>query len=245
MGMSGWIKTYRSLADHWLAEHPEKLGWWVLLLLKVNHEDKRVLIGNYLIEVKRGQIVASFSYLSTLWHTSKRTAERFVEILEKDGMVSRCVSRKVTILTICNYESYQESKANACTDTCADDEPIVSQSVAEIKKEKESKEIYNNNSNACTREDEFVRQYRTEGLWMDVALILHLKSLEDCKSLFDEFVVEYQHKGESHKDYSDFKRHFIQWARIAIQKRPTQITAEKPQKKVSSNEDLFKEMYGR
>ena len=57
--MAGWIKIYRELADHWLAQHPEKLGWWVLLLLKVAHEDKKVLVGNQMIELKIGQPNAS------------------------------------------------------------------------------------------------------------------------------------------------------------------------------------------
>ena len=91
-------------------------------------------------------------------------------------------------------------------------------------------------TDAHTREAEFIRRYKDEGLWMDVALILHTKSLEQCKSLFDEFVIEYQHKGDRHNDYTDFKRHFIQWARIAITKRPKD---QPTPKKVVSNNDIF------
>lgn len=242
--MNGWIKIHRSLSDHWLADHPEKLGWWVLLLLKVYHADKKVLIGNDLIELKRGQIVASLTFLAELWQTSKKTAERFIATLEKDGMLTRCVTRKVSILTICNYASYQERESDVCADTCADDDPIGIQSVSEKKNVKECKEINNNTLSACacTREEDFVRRYREEGMWMDVALILHVKSLEDCKKLFDEFVVEYQHKGETHSDYSRFKSHFIQWARIALQKRPVQQSPAQPQKRVLTNEDHYKLM---
>ena len=63
-----------------------------------------------------------------------------------------------------------------------------------------------------------------------------------CKKLFDEFVVEYQHKGETHSDYSRFKSHFIQWARIALQKRPVQQSPAQPQKRVLTNEDHYKLM---
>ena len=217
--MAGWIKIYRELADHWLAQHPEKLGWWVLLLLKVAHEDKKVLAGNQLIELKRGQIIASLTYLAELWQTSKRTAERFVELLEKEQMLSRCVSRKVSVITICNYESYQEKKKGKRADECANDEPIGIQSVSEIKKNKEDKEIYNTpTAHTCTREQDFINQYRKEGRWADACLILHIKSIEECERLFDRWILEYQHKGQTHQDYTDFKGHFIQWARITIQK---------------------------
>ena len=221
--MAGWIKIYRELADHWLAQHPEKLGWWVLLLLKVAHEDKKVLAGNQLIELKRGQIIASLTYLAELWQTSKRTAERFVELLEKEQMLSRCVSRKVSVITICNYESYQEKKKGKRADECANDEPIGIQSVSEIKKNKEDKEIYNTpTAHTCTREQDFINQYRKEGRWADACLILHIKSIEECERLFDRWILEYQHKGQTHQDYTDFKGHFIQWARITISKEKSQ-----------------------
>ena len=219
--MAGWIKIYRELSDHWLAQHPEKLGWWVLLLLKVAHEDKKVLVGNQMIELKRGQIIASLTYLADLWQTSKRTAERFVELLEKEQMLSRCVSRKVSVITICNYDSYQEKKKSKRADECADDAPIGIQSVSEIKNIKEDKEIYNTptaHTCTCESEQDFIDRYRTEGMWADACLILHLKSIADCQQLFDRWITEYQHNGDTHQSYSDFKKHFIQWARITIQK---------------------------
>lgn len=220
--MAGWIKTYRDLADHWLSQDLQKLGWWVILLLKVNHEDKKILSGNQLIELKKGQIIASLSYLATLWKTSKRTAERFVELLEKEQMVSRCTRHKVTILTICNWDSYQGKEESRRADKCANDEPIGIQSVSETKNEEEC--IRNNitpTAHTYTREQQFIDRYKQEGQngqWSTVCLILHLKSIEECDNLFERWILEYQHKGQTHQDYTDFKAHFIQWARITIQK---------------------------
>lgn len=217
--MAGWIKIYRELADHWLAQNPEKLGWWVLLLLKVAHEEKKVMVGSQLVELKRGQIIASLTYLAELWQTSKSSAERFVDLLEKEQMLRRCVERKQTIITICNYDSYQEKKKTKRDDKRDDDETIVGRSWDEIKKNKEDKEIYNTpTASACTREQEFINQYRREGRWPEACMILHLKSVAECENLFDRWILEYQHKGQTHQDYTDFKGHFIQWARITIQK---------------------------
>ena len=221
--MAGWIKMYRDLADHWLAQDLQKLGWWAILLLRVNHEDKKVLSGNQLIELKRGQIIASLSYLATLWNTSKRTAERFIELLEKEEMVSRCTRQKVTILTICNWDSYQGKEDARCANKCADDEPIGIQSVSETKNEEEC--IRNNitpTAHTYTREDDFIRQYREQGDWPTACMILHLKSISEAENLFDRFILEYQHKGQTHQDYTDFTGHFIQWARITIQKESKQ-----------------------
>ena len=89
------------------------------------------------------------------------------------------------------------------------------------KKDEEVKEIYNTptaHTCTCESEQDFINRYRTEGMWADACLILHLKSIADCQQLFDRWITEYQHNGDTHQSYSDFKKHFIQWARITIQK---------------------------
>lgn len=236
--MAGWIKIHRELQDHWLSQDMEKLGRWTSLLLMASYEDKKVLIGSQLVTLNKGQLIASNSFLAEKWNTSERTVGRFLDLLESDGMLHRCVHRKITIITICNYSNYQDKNPTICTDTCTDDAPIAQESRTEIKKGEEVKEI-NNNSFAHAREDEYVRRYREEGMWMDVALILHIKSIEGCKKLFDEFVAEYRHNGYTHTDYTDFKRHFIQWARIATSKRPAQPDN---QRKITTNTDTFRLM---
>lgn len=213
--MAGWIKLYRDLADHWLAQDPQKLGWWTILLLQVNHEDRKVLAGNQLIELKRGQIVASLSYLSTLWKTSKRTAERFLELLEKDQMVRRCTRQKVTIVTVCNWDSYQGKDEQRCADSCADDAPIGIQSVSENKNEKEWKEDIRDNTKARThtREEQFASEYRREGRWVEAAMSAKMKP-QEVQQIFEEFLVEQSHNSTTHSDYSDFKRHFLNYLRV-------------------------------
>ena len=137
--MAGWIKIYRELADHWLASQPEKLGWWVLLLLKAEREDRKVFVGNQIVELKRGQIIASNSFLADLWRTSERTVGRFLDVLEEEKMLHRCTHRKITVLTICNYESYQESKRVRRTDVCTDDAGILPESCRQYKEDRERK----------------------------------------------------------------------------------------------------------
>lgn len=248
--MSGWIKTYRSLADHWLAEQPEKLGWWVLLLLKVSHEDKKILMGNQLVELKRGQINISFSSLAELWKTSRASAERFVELLEQEQMISREVRRKVSIITICNYESYQDKKRGKRDD----DEPIAIRSRDTIKEDKEDKEIYIDLTNAPasrtreenpawdeTRESGFVERFKAQG---SARLIMRVtgKSPEDVMRLLDVYLASRQMKDLGHKDFN----HFLEAFQYAIKNNKISIPvtpAQPKEKKVISGADIFK-VYG-
>ena len=86
---TGWIKIHRELGKHWLAQDMEKLGRWIDLLLLANYEDGKVLVGDSLVTIKRGQMVMSFSFLAKRWDCSKSTACKFIELLESDGMVER------------------------------------------------------------------------------------------------------------------------------------------------------------
>lgn len=249
--MAGWIKTYRDLANHWLAQDLEKLGWWIMLLLKVNYEDKKVLAGTRLIELKSGQIIASLSFLAGLWKTSKRTAERFIELLEQEQMVSRCTSQKVTILTICNWDSYQEAAASKRADTRANREPIVSQSVAENKKEEERKEIYNLANSAYVREEnipwveereqEFVRTFIGQGSVLPFSKRVG-RPAQDIARLLEIYMADRQLKNRGHKDYSEFVNLFV-W-HVNNGKITIPVEAEKPkEKKVITGQDIFK-VYG-
>lgn len=217
--MAGWIKIHRDIATHWIFQDAEKFKWWIDLLLMASFEDNKTLVGDRLMEVKRGQQIISLSFLASRWDTSKRTVLKFLTLLESDGMCNRCTHQKVTILTICNYESYQEVETPKVTDEVTDKYPIGNRLVTELKNVEECKEIYNTTTPpACTREQDFINQYRREGRWADACLILHIKSIDECQRLFDRWILEYQHKGQTHQDYTDFKGHFIQWARITIQK---------------------------
>ena len=216
--MGGWIKIHRDIATHWIFQDECKFKWWIDLLLMASYEDNKQLIGDRLIEVKRGQMIVSLSFLSKRWGKAKGTVLKFLELLESDHMIDRHTDRKVTILTICKYESYQEAEKQLLTDVVNDNLPMSDRCLTELKNVEECKEIYiSSTTPAHTCEEEFIRRYREEGMWADVALILH-KKIAECEILFDRWIVEFQHNGEKHSDYSDFKKHFINWARITISK---------------------------
>lgn len=106
--MAGWIKISREIASHWLWQDAERLKWWLDLLFLAAWEDKQVLHGSHLFVLRRGQIIASISFLSERWGKSHPTIIKFLRLLEGEDMIKRStVYRQTSILTICNYEKYQ------------------------------------------------------------------------------------------------------------------------------------------
>lgn len=218
--MSGWIKIHREIADHWIFQDAEKFKWWIDMLFLASYEANRVNVGNRITEVKRGQFLGSLAFLSKRWGVSKERVINFLRLLQSDGMIDKSSDKNITLITICNYESYQD-----VSDNLPDNLPYhPADNLPDTTKEgKEIQEIYNS-STAHTCEEEFIRRYREEGdsgMWSNTALVLH-KNIPACKDLFERWIVEYQHNGETHRDYTDFKKHFINWARITISKESRQ-----------------------
>ena len=239
--MAGWIKIHRDISNHWIFQDAEKFKWWIDLLFMASYEDTKVLVGNQLQTIKKGQLIASLDFLAKRWQTSKRTVLKFLVLLESDGMCFRASNRKVTIITICNYEGYQEVESAKVTDRY----PIGNRCVTENKKLEEIQEInITTTAHAHTYTcEEFAERYRSENNWSEVGILIHAKNIDDCKSLFEEFVANNKHDGKTWPEYNDFKRHFRQWATQKIQKRP-KVDSPPPTKKVISGQDIF-DVYGK
>jgi hypothetical protein len=78
------------------------------LLLRANHEDKKVLIESTLVECKRGELITSLYALAKDWGVSRDVVRHFLQLLESDNMIVRKVATKYTQINICNYGSYQD-----------------------------------------------------------------------------------------------------------------------------------------
>lgn len=113
---NGWIKISRRITKHWLWKDPVKLYWWLDLLISANWEDTKEVVGSKLIIVKRGQLRTSKVRLAMRWQVHIDTARRFLQMLQDDGMIEYYTTPKYNILTICNYDSYQDC-TNSNTDT--------------------------------------------------------------------------------------------------------------------------------
>ena len=109
----GWVSIHRNLFDHWIwndKEQFDKRSAWIDLLLMVNHEDKKVLIGGQLKLIKRGQRITSLNKLALRWKWSRKKVTNFLQTLEEDDMIIlKKEQGKYTLITIVNYSFYQDN----------------------------------------------------------------------------------------------------------------------------------------
>lgn len=250
MTNTGWIKIHRELGKHWLAQDMEKLGRWIDLLLLANFEDGKVLVGDSLVPLKRGQLVMSFSFLAKRWNCSKSTASKFIELLESDEMVERFTERKVTILTICKYDSYQQTSECAPNDIANDDRTIAERLPNETKKKQEEKEINNTNNTHTregviswdsSREQGYYNTFKGQGSALPFSKKTG-KTPKEVMALLDIYMAHRELKDRGHKDYNEFISLFI-WH---VENNKISIPAKsetKKEPKVISGSDIYK-VYG-
>lgn len=248
--MSGWIKIHRDISKHWISQDMEKLGRWLDLLIFASYEDNKVLVGDRLIELKRGQMIASCDFLAKRWGCSKSTVSKFLELLESDNMVERCTERKITKLTICNYDSYQQKDDTPSNDIANDCRTIAERLPNELKKLEEIQEINITNNSACAREENvewddvkensYFERFRAQGSAREI-MSMTGKSLDEVMKLLDVYRAKRKLQNRGHKDFYQFCSLFawnVQNNKLSL----PQQTAK--QKKVTTSADLFKEMYG-
>tara|TARA_R110002096_G_scaffold392987_1_gene587971 strand:- start:262 stop:1074 length:813 start_codon:yes stop_codon:yes gene_type:complete len=107
----GWAKFHRSLFDHWVFsfDQPDKALAWIFLFGNANHSPGELLIKGRVKKVGRGQIAMSQLTLQKRFGWSQNKLKRFLKLLEKSNMIELETDELTTIITICNYESYQGS----------------------------------------------------------------------------------------------------------------------------------------
>lgn len=171
--LGGWVKLHRSTMEHPVFADPGVFKLWTHLLFNANWEPKSWVVPGTLnkIEIGRGQLIvgchslheAIFPRFDSVGRKTKRdknstatarTVWRWLKAIESYGCIKvENVSNRCSIVTICNYSTYQDGNSehvqpvsNQCltgvlpaSNQCLTDVQPVS-TTKELKKER-SKEV--------------------------------------------------------------------------------------------------------
>ena len=108
--MERWVKINTDIVGHWLWQKPEYLKWWLDILIMASWKECKQLVGRQDVNLKRGQLVASVSFLCKRWGKSRKTVETFLNLMQKKNMISKKVDRNISIITVTKYKIYQDTK---------------------------------------------------------------------------------------------------------------------------------------
>lgn len=116
----GWILIHRKLQDNqiWLNNEPfDMRSAWIDLLMLTNHENVNTVFDGNPVEIKRGQYLTSIRKLSLRWGWGNEKTLKYLRLLESLQMIKRDSNNKRTLLTIENYDTYQNKPNTKRTQT--------------------------------------------------------------------------------------------------------------------------------
>lgn len=103
----GWIKLHRQLLDNPISKKPAWSWLWVVLLLKVNHENKKTIWNGKDTEIKSGQFITGRKILSEETGIPETTIERILKYLENGHQIGQQKYNKYRLITILKWKEYQ------------------------------------------------------------------------------------------------------------------------------------------
>ena len=108
---NGWIKLYRCLLDHslWLNSTAQQKVVLVTLLMLANHTEKKWEWQGKPYTCKPGQLITSLESLRTKCDSSMtiQNVRSALKRFESMGFISKQSNTHNTLITICNWERYQ------------------------------------------------------------------------------------------------------------------------------------------
>jgi len=138
--MSGWLKLHRAFSEWEWADEPNMVALFIHLLLTANFEDK-----NWKgIPVKKGQLIAGRKKMAETTGISEQGIRTCLERLKSTKEVTISSVSKYSIITITNWEKYQDTN-QISNHEVTNNQPATNQQLTtpkELKKEisKEKKE---------------------------------------------------------------------------------------------------------
>ena len=150
---NGYVRLYRSfLSWEWYADVNTK-NLFLHLILTANYEDKKWQG----IIIRRGQRVASYATLSKELKMSVKSVRTALNHLKSTSEVASQITNEYSIITINNYEKYQEVASQTASEGQTSGKPRASEG-QQCKKDKESnkakKSIYSDAFSAYAGEDD-------------------------------------------------------------------------------------------
>lgn len=103
----GYIPVPRSIQDHWLwndnDESFTELKAWLDLYMLANYSAHKFRLGNEIIEVEAGTVITSMLKLGRRWNWDRKTVRNFLDLLERDQLITKTITKQRTTITIVNY----------------------------------------------------------------------------------------------------------------------------------------------
>jgi len=197
--MSGWIKLHRKINDNPILKKGRiysNFEAFIFLLLRSNYESAKVVIGGNIYKLKQGQMIISKKKLMKAFNWGNSRLNTFLNLLQKDNMIEVKTNSQMTMITILNWDSYQETKSQS----------NINQTSTKLQPNTNKNNKKNIKKN---KEQDFINQVLAEGLKMTPSVAPDIID-EFCNYWTERSMSGRKMKYEMSKTF-DIKRRLTTW----------------------------------
>ena len=200
--MKGFIKLHRQITEWEWYQDVNTKSVFIHLLLNACYDECRFMGQS----VERGQYITSLSRLSRDLSISVRQVRTALSRLEKTGEIDTQTTNKSTLITICNYGSYQidESKVKK---KATRKRQAVDKQTTDINKI-ERKEEGNNNT--------YYEKVRKEEIWVSQVGMQYHTTKSTILNALEKFTNHLNITQDEKRTTRDFKSHFVNWLKYNL-----------------------------
>ena len=108
--IEGWISLHRKLLENPIIKKEGLLQLFIYCLLKANSSDSKIIHNSEEILIKRGSFISSRKHIASDLNQKESTIYKRLKILKKLEICNTKSNNKYTLLTVINYDSYQNPK---------------------------------------------------------------------------------------------------------------------------------------
>ena len=151
-----WVKIYRkSIENGWLTNN-KLWTFWTYCLMKANWERKEILHGNEKVILEPGQFISGRKVAAEETGLSEQSVRTCLHNLENLGNLTIKSTSKFSIVTVCNWGTYQGSDNGGLTKVSTKHQPTPNQRLTTDKNYKNIKNV----KNLLEREEIFKEELR-------------------------------------------------------------------------------------
>jgi hypothetical protein len=113
MGPNGYFKVWRKVFENPILNHDpfDRFHAFLYLVANANFMPRQVWFQKSMHDVQRGQLVTTYRQLARDWKWSREKVLNFVRVLDRTATIKPQTSHGCLLVTICNYETYQDQES--------------------------------------------------------------------------------------------------------------------------------------
>jgi len=177
----GWVKLHRqSIENGWLKNH-KLWTFWTYCLMKATRKKYKAKIGYQEISLLPGQFIFGRKTASEETGLSERSIRTSVDFLRKAGNMTSKTTNKFSIVTICNWTTYQSVESE--NDQQNDQPPTSKRPASDHIQEDKRKEV--KDKNICAFDFEEIWKLYPNKIGKSKALLSFKKSVKSEQDVSD------------------------------------------------------------